>query len=46
MSKYRVTKTTTDPFDDLFYATHGSTGKATWEDEEDIPEHDEMDDEE
>lgn len=40
----KVSPESTDPFDDFFIETHGGTGKATWEDDDEIPEHEEMND--
>lgn len=44
MSKLTYNGTHTNPFDDFFIETHGGTGKASWESEDEIPEFEDMDD--
>ncbi len=43
--EYFGLNTSSDPFDDLWEATHPK-GKASWEEEDDIPDYDKPNDEE
>lgn len=43
MSKLKYDGTSTNPFDEFYLETHGGT-KATWEIDDEIPEFEDMDD--
>lgn len=36
----RVDPENTNPYEDWYMETHGGTGKASWEEDEDLPEED------